>query len=373
MENNLSNKKITTIVYLTLNLKNGKIYIGVHDVGPEYPKFDGYIGNMVNVFYPKTIAHPKEPFQYAVKKYGFNAFKRITLRECTSREEALEWEQMLVDDLFLQRNDVYNIQYGGGAPPMYKHKVFLYDINGKLKQEFDSILDASKKLNYSNSRINYALLYRKETKHGYFTDYYVEQLDTTPFNTTKSRIVYIYDKNGKFVEEVKCLKDAAKKFNVCQQDITWAIRGQYKIQDHYISLVKYDTFTKKIYQRHIDTPVHQYALSGEYIKTFNSISEATRENPKFKNIARSISIQKTCGGYQWSWDKVDRMPNNEFQPHSGRPIAQYTLDGELVKKYRTIREAKNSGFGNVQHVLDGRATQTKGYTFRYLDEDKLKI
>lgn len=42
------------IVYLTRNVKNNKIYIGVHKT--ENPDiFDGYIGCGVNIFLPKYL------------------------------------------------------------------------------------------------------------------------------------------------------------------------------------------------------------------------------------------------------------------------------------------------------------------------------
>lgn len=54
------------IVYLTTNIKNNKIYVGVHGTETPY-KFDGYLGNGVNRNNPSSIKNPKEPFQYAVK------------------------------------------------------------------------------------------------------------------------------------------------------------------------------------------------------------------------------------------------------------------------------------------------------------------
>ena len=71
------------IVYLTKNKKsvvNGlnKIYIGVHQT--EDPNiFDGYLGCGCYVNQPSTYMYPKTPFQYAVKKYGVNAFERTVL------------------------------------------------------------------------------------------------------------------------------------------------------------------------------------------------------------------------------------------------------------------------------------------------------
>ena len=103
MENNYK-----TIVYMTVNTVNNKIYIGVHNT--ENPdKFDGYIGNGVNVFHPYTIKHPTCPFHYAVKKYGFKKFKRYILQVFDNREDALKLEKVLVNEDFIRRDDTYNI------------------------------------------------------------------------------------------------------------------------------------------------------------------------------------------------------------------------------------------------------------------------
>ena len=68
------------IVYLTTNTVNNKIYIGVHGTEDPYI-FDGYIGNSINIFETNPeLKHPKLPFHKAVKKYGYSAFRRITLK-----------------------------------------------------------------------------------------------------------------------------------------------------------------------------------------------------------------------------------------------------------------------------------------------------
>jgi len=46
-------------------------------------------------------------------------------------------------------------------------------------------------------------------------------------------------------------------------------------------------------------------------------------------------------------------------------VGQYTLSGELVKIYDTVREARKD-FSNVNKVLKGTASQCKGYTFKYI-------
>ena len=60
------------------------------------------------------------------------------------------------------------------------------------------------------------------------------------------------------------------------------------------------------------------------------------------------------------------MPNKEKNVYKSRKVGQYTLDGKLVRKWNTVRECRKE-FGNVSKVLNGRATQTKGFTFKYID------
>lgn len=63
-------------------------------------------------------------------------------------------------------------------------------------------------------------------------------------------------------------------------------------------------------------PVHQYDLAGNYINSFNSLSEAARAMGKTKpgsetNISKAIyhkDNQRIAYGYQWSREKIDKLP-----------------------------------------------------------------
>lgn len=364
MENNL----ITTIVYLTVNLKNNKIYVGVHDIDEKYPKFDGYLGNGVNINKPSSILHPKEPFQYAVKKYGFNSFRRYTLFECTSRKEALDWEKIIVNEEFLQRTDVYNISLGGGDPPVYKRQIYRYSLTGEFIKEYKSVQQASKDLNIEASAISHAANFKSISGNSYWTDYFIEKIDVKNFSTQKqSKEIYTYDSNGKFLRQYNSIMDFVREEHTNLGVVQRAIKTQTKIHNKYISFEKLDSFKKKITQKHYRDPIHQYSLTGEYIKTFNSISEVVKKLGKvYQDISHSIQLQTTCGGFQWSWEKLDKMPNKEKNVYKSRKVGQYTLDGQLVKKWNTVRECRKE-FGNVSKVLNGRASQTKGFTFKYID------
>ena len=59
------------IVYITINLCNGKFYIGVHKTNPEV--FDNYIGLGI---YRQSNATRDYPLHKAVRKYGYKNFKK---------------------------------------------------------------------------------------------------------------------------------------------------------------------------------------------------------------------------------------------------------------------------------------------------------
>ena len=135
------------IVYQTVNKVNNKIYIGVH--GTDKDEFDGYIGNGVSIYRPATYMNPKTPFQYAVKKYGVKNFIRTTIKEFSDEKEAYKLEKQLVDQTFLQREDVYNLALGGRLPNCAnpRKKVYMYDLDGNFEKEFESLNSAGRFLN----------------------------------------------------------------------------------------------------------------------------------------------------------------------------------------------------------------------------------
>jgi hypothetical protein len=94
------------IVYLTTNIVNNKIYVGVHKT-ENSNIFDGYFGNGLSLKDQYYLNHPKEPFHYAVKKYGFKNFKREVIKSFKTIEEALALEEEIVNEEFIKREDTY--------------------------------------------------------------------------------------------------------------------------------------------------------------------------------------------------------------------------------------------------------------------------
>ena len=87
-------------MYCIENLVNGKVYVGKHST--EDPD-DGYMGSGSLI-------------TAAVKKHGRESFRKHTLRECESDQEALLFERMIVDQDFVDDDMTYNLDLGGFGP-----------------------------------------------------------------------------------------------------------------------------------------------------------------------------------------------------------------------------------------------------------------
>jgi len=93
----MSNNSIYYIVYQTTNQVNGKIYIGAHKTTDLD---DGYIGS-------------GKYLRRSIDKHGVENFTREILFLFDNREEMYQKEKELVNEEFLERDDVYNLTIGG--------------------------------------------------------------------------------------------------------------------------------------------------------------------------------------------------------------------------------------------------------------------
>ena len=58
------------------------------------------------------------------------------------------------------------------------------------------------------------------------------------------------------------------------------------------------------------------------------------------------------------------MPNREKHT-TVRKVGQFDKHGNLIKTFDSVRECRKE-FGNVSRVLSGKASQCKGYVFKYV-------
>lgn len=225
------------IVYITVNTVNGKFYFGVHETNPDV--FDGYIGDGV---YRQSNANDNRAFHRAVRKYGYDKFKRTTIKIFPHTEEGLQqafdFEAEIVNSTLLKSKNCYNVALGGqGAPnPDSRKTVYMFALNGNYLRSFKSAKDAANYLQTDN--INSAL----------------RAIRNNCLGKTQSSLGYF-----------------------------WSYKKEF-------------TYKKPELWRKIA----QYTLSGKFIRTFNSVIEA-EEELQISNINQAIIKECPAGGYQWKY------------------------------------------------------------------------
>lgn len=354
------------IVYLTTNLVNKKIYIGVHKT--ENPdKFDGYLGNGVNINDRHTYKFSKTPFEAAVNKYGPDKFIRQTLKVFDNLEDALDLERWLVCPEFIARKDTYNISLGGGLPPTNNKQIYQYSLDGKYIAEYPSITEAALKYKCSSSCIGQAIFDRTPSLGFLWTDYKYESIDINTFKIDENKTkCYLYDIDGNYLQEFKSIAECAEFIGIKMETLSTLIKGKYLCNNsYYVSSIKYSKYPIINLESHKNCPVYQYDLGGNYIKEFKNVTEAKKELGEGLNIHKAIRLGSSSKGFQWSWEKLPKMKKLVTKTQA-RKVGKYTKGGELIQVFDTVREAKKDTCG-APNVLSGKRKTAGGYIWKYIE------
>lgn len=353
------------IVYLTTNIVNKYIYVGVHKCISE--KFDGYIGCGVYENQPHTYNHPKTKFQAAVQKYGPSNFKRVTLKTFEEEEDAYFMEYLIVNEDFLKRKDVYNQILGGRNPGLVNHKkCYQYSLDGNFIKEFNSQKEAADTVNRCVSTIKYAVVNKWRAAGHFWSCEKVDKLDLTQFKTTINKIpVYQYSDTGEYDCCYESVSDAARVNNSSSSNIGRSCRMGYKTNNKYFSYELKSSFDKARKESLRNTKVYQYDLSGKFIAEYNSCADAEKAINKSRGLSNAIKRGITFGEYQWTLEKFDKIASIKLKGKA-RKVGQYNLEGNLIRVYNTVSECTKD-FSGCRHVLQGKRKTSGGYIFKYIE------
>ena len=301
------------IVYITINLCNGKFYIGVHRTNPEI--FDGYIGCGI---YRASQATKNYTLHKAVRKYGYENFKRTIIKTFPDteegRKEAFELEALIVNETLLKSKSTYNTALGGreSTTEDLMKTVYMFDLNGNYLRSFKSARDAASYIQPDNQ------------------DSARAAIKNNCLGQTNSSFGYFWSYNKKF------------------------------------------TYTTG----EIMKEVAQYTINGKFLRTFKSITEA-EVALSLNSISQAIIKKGSSGGFQWRYYEGDNsdIPTliNVKTKNLFLPIIMYDKQGNVIKEFdcvkQCISEYPELSASQVNRVLNNTIKSHKGYTFRYKDED----
>lgn len=301
------------IVYITINLCNGKFYIGVHRTNPEI--FDGYIGCGI---YRASQATKDYTLHKAVRKYGYENFKRTIIKTFPDteegRKEAFELEALIVNETLLKSKSTYNTALGGreSTTEDLMKTVYMFDLNGNYLRSFKSARDAASYIQPDNQ------------------DSARAAIKNNCLGQTNSSFGYFWSYN--------------KKFTYTTGEIMKAVA--------------------------------QYTINGKFLRTFKSITEA-EVALSLNSISQAIIKKGSSGGFQWRYYEGDNsdIPTliNVKTKNLFLPIIMYDKQGNVIKEFdcvkQCISEYPELSASQVNRVLNNTIKSHKGYTFRYKDED----
>lgn len=119
-----------------------------------------------------------------------------------------------------------------------------------------------------------------------------------------------------------------------------------------------------------------YDLDGNFIKVFNSYTEAGSFIGKTKNhkgVSACIRGEyKSCGGFQWKSIKNNNLPKKiksyKRISHKQKKVIQYDIDNTYIKTYKSITEAANitgSSVSKIVCVCKKQRKQHNGFIWKY--------
>lgn len=121
-------------------------------------------------------------------------------------------------------------------------------------------------------------------------------------------------------------------------------------------------------------PIYQYTMNGEFLSSYNSISEAEKiTNIPHTNIIKVLqNKRRSAGGYRWSKEKVEKLPIYIYQSENKiKVVKQYTLEGLFLKEFSSASQAaiavtgKPDGGSAIGKVCKGQARTAYGYRWSY--------
>ena len=136
---------------------------------------------------------------------------------------------------------------------------------------------------------------------------------------------------------------------------------------------------KNKYIHYKKSVIYQYDLNGKYLNEYPNCRIAGKENYIY-----SRCIEKCCRGEmqsvgEYQWRRVDpSTPKDDISPlkietsfpNSPIEIEQYTLDGEFIKKYPSIKAAADAlGVDpkSIRQALKGRQRSAQGYIWKRIN------
>lgn len=316
-------------IYKITNIINNKVYIGqtTKTVEARWKQ------------HKKASLDKKYSLYYAMRKYGIDNFKIETIEQC--KDEELNEKEIEWIAFYDSYHNGYNMTIGGRGCVKYDYKTIY-----SLWQDGKDVLEIHEETGCNKTKIYEILL-----------SFGVEEEKIKKYIKKRSRKnILQFSQNGILINEFYTLDEAAEKTRTCRGNIERACMyggmakeyfWKYSNNEKDIINIIQDYYEKR--SRINSKPVCQVDFSGNIIKIWPSLNSAAAYfDCSSQNIKRSIThpTENACG-FLWEFEEnKDNIPqriqiylNREIMRKKVIELKQYSMEGEYIKTFSSIKEA----------------------------------
>ena len=160
-------------------------------------------------------------------------------------------------------------------------------------------------------------------------------------------------------------------------DSDW-IRFNPDEHDFDISRVIGRIYRKIKEKEYLNKSVNQYTLTGKYLQTFKNVKNASNEtNIKINDIYNAcLTLRRSAGKYLWLYSKGNNKDIKPLFLATSKAVGQYTLDGDLIKVYKSAADAGRDidafqSRHDISRVCNGITSTCHNFLWKYVDENNI--
>lgn len=190
--------------------------------------------------------------------------------------------------------------------------------------------------------------------------------------------VYQYSIDGNYIKEYNSIADATRDCNILNGKISSCCKGKRKSAGGYRwSYEKYDNIGAYSCGTNSKT-VHKYSLSGDYLKTYEHLSDVVKE----MNLTNGGHISNCCNGtretaygFMWSYEKHTNIKPAKNTHNQGVKVIQYDLNKNKIKMFDNCVEASlqfgekaKDAYMSINNCLNKKSKSAYGFYWEYCYE-----